>query len=257
MPQIEVGPQRIHYREAGQGRPPLLLVHGAGGSSQHFAGLLGRLARTRRVVAVDLPGHGRSAPLDPGVPESELLERYRDLCAELGERLGLGRHVVVGHSMGGAIGLLLAAAYPERLDRLIVVAGAGRLRVWPELLSVIRTRWHQLPALLAAIGYSPATDPATARRWAATQLCAPAEVVLADFLACHRFDLRAQLAGLRVLVHIISAADDRLTPPVLQERLRDAIPRASLVKLSRAGHLVIVERPDAVAAAIEAALQAR
>lgn len=82
MPEIEVGGQRLHYREAGEGRPPLLLVHGAGGSSQHFAALLGKLGRPRRVIALDLPGHGRSAPFQPGVPESELLERYRDLCAD-------------------------------------------------------------------------------------------------------------------------------------------------------------------------------
>jgi pimeloyl-ACP methyl ester carboxylesterase len=247
MPEIDIGGQRIAYRELGEGRPPLLLVHGAGGSSRHFAGLLGPLGRVRHVVAIDLPGHGRSAPFGTAVPASELLVRYRDLCAELAERLGLGRFVLVGHSMGGAIGLLLAAAHPDRLARLVVVASAGRLRVADELLATIRDRFHELPALLAGLGYSPATDPGQACSWAATQLQAPPAVVLADFLACACFDLRAELPALRVPCSVIAAEDDRLTPKVLQERLCEAIPGAELHRVTRAGHFLLQERPDALA----------
>jgi pimeloyl-ACP methyl ester carboxylesterase len=250
VPELNVASQRISYREAGRSRPPLLLVHGAGGSSRHFAALLGQLGRCRRVVALDLPGHGRSRALSPSVPASELLERYRDLCLELAERLGLGRFVWVGHSMGGAIGLLAAATLPERLERLVVVASAARLRVSDELLSTIRSRFDELPGMLAGLGYSPASDPRAVQRWAASQLQAPPEVVLADFCACGGFDLRPRLAGVQVPVSIISAADDRLTPPVLQQRLAEAIPRARLLRLERAGHFVVWERPEALAEAL-------
>lgn len=254
MPEIRIGTQRIAYREAGEGRPPLLLVHGAGGSSLHFAGLLGPLARSRRAVALDLPGHGRSPALSPGVPASELLERYRDICAELAERLGLGRFVWVGHSMGGAIGLHLAVSAPERLERLIVVASAGKLRVSAQLLSTIRSRFDEVPALLAGLGFSPASDPGAVRRWAAAQLQASPDVVLADFCACHGFDLRARLEAVQVPVTVISAADDRLTPPVLQERLAAAVPGARLLRVSRAGHFLLWERPEAVVEAVLASL---
>jgi pimeloyl-ACP methyl ester carboxylesterase len=250
MPEIRVGTQRIAYRETGEGRPALLLVHGAGGSSLHFAGLLGLLGRSHRAVALDLPGHGRSPAFKTGVPTSELLERYRDICAELAEQLGLGRFVWVGHSMGGAIGLHLAASAPERLVRLVVVASAGRLRVSAEILSTLRSRFDEVPVLLAGLGFSPASDPGAVRRWAAAQLQAPPEVVLSDFSACHGFDLRARLPELKVPVTVISAADDRLTPPVLQERLAAAIPGARLLRVSRAGHFLLWERPQAVAEAI-------
>ena len=199
------------------------------------------------MVALDLPGHGRSPALAIQPPASELLSRYRDLCAELAERLGLGRFILVGHSMGGAIGLMLAAAHPDRLARLVVVASAARLRVSEELLGTIRSRFHELPALLAGLGYSAASDPRQVQGWAATQLQAPPGVVLADFEACACFDLRSGLAGVRVPVSIVAAADDRLTPPALQERLREAIPGAELHRISRAGHFVLQERPDAVA----------
>jgi len=254
MPELTIGQQRIVYREAGEARPPLLLVHGAGGSSRHFAGLLGPLGRVRRTVAIDLPGHGRSSPLDPAAPASELLERYRDVCTELAERLGLGRFVFIGHSMGGAIGLLAAAAYPERLESLVVVASAARLRVSAELLSALRTRFEDVPALLAGLGYSPSSDPRQVRRWSEAQLQAPAEVVLDDFCACDRFDVRAQLSALQVPVSVVSATDDRLTPPALQEQLCEEIPRSRLQRLSRAGHFALFERPDALAEALLRAL---
>jgi pimeloyl-ACP methyl ester carboxylesterase len=253
MPELEIGRQRIAYREAGEARPPLLLVHGAGGSSRHFAGLMGPLGRVRRTVALDLPGHGRSSPLDPAAPASELLERYRDLCMESAERLGLGRFVLVGHSMGGAVGLLAAAACPERLERLVVVASGARLRVSAEILSTLRTRFEDAPALLAGLGYSPASDARQVQRWSGAQLQAPAEVVLGDFCACDRFDVRAQLQALQVPVTVVSAADDRLTPPALQERLCEEIPGARLQRLTRAGHFVLFERPEALA---ETVLQA-
>jgi pimeloyl-ACP methyl ester carboxylesterase len=250
MPQLEVAGQRIAFREAGAGRPPLLLVHGAGSGSSHFAGILGALGRSRRVVALDLPGHGRSPAFRAQVPPEELLLRYRDLCAELAERLGLGRFVLVGHSMGGAIGLLLATSYPDRLSGLVLLGSGARLSIAESLLSAAGGRFDELPVLLAGLGYSPASQRAQVRRWAAAATQAPREVVLADLHACGAVDLRPQLGGLRVPVSIIAGADDRITPLASQERLRLAIPGAGFWPISRAGHFLVQERPDAVVEAL-------
>jgi pimeloyl-ACP methyl ester carboxylesterase len=248
MPVLTIGRQPISYREQGAGEgPPLLLVHGAGGSSLCFVELLDLLGRHRRVVALDLPGHGRSPRLDPPPPPSELLERYRDVVAELGERLGLGRFVLVGHSMGGAVALLFGLAYADRLAHLVLLASAARLKVAPPLLEAIRDRFDGLADMLGAVGYSAASDPRQVQRWAADQLQAPQEVVLDDFRACALFDVRERLGALDCPTLVVSGADDRLTPPRWQQRAVELLPRARLETVSRAGHFLFCERPDEVA----------
>jgi pimeloyl-ACP methyl ester carboxylesterase len=247
MPVLTIGQQPISYREQGAGAgPPLLLVHCAGGSSSHFVELLDLLGRQRRVVALDLPGHGRSPRIDPPPPPAELLERYRDVVAELGERLGLGRFVLVGHSMGGAVAQLFALAYRDRLAHLVLLATAARLKVAAPLLEAIRDHFDRLSGMLGAVGYSAASDPRQVQRWAASLLQAPQEVVLDDFRACALFDVRERLGGLDCPTLVISAADDRLTPPSWQQRTVELLPRARMETVSRAGHFLFWERPDEV-----------
>jgi pimeloyl-ACP methyl ester carboxylesterase len=248
MPVIQLGGQRISYREQGEGRPPLLLIHSAGGSSFQFAELINLLARgRRRVVALDLPGHGSSPGFAAAPHPSELLERYRDVVAEAGEVLGLGKFVLVGHSMGGAVAQQVALTYPERVAGLVLVATAARLKVAPLLLAAIRHQFDHLPTMLEGVGFSPASDPGQVASWAARQIQAPQDVVLADFLACGSFDLRDRVTSISCPTLVISATDDRLTPPQLQQRLAELIPRSTLEVVHRAGHMVFWERPDLVA----------
>lgn len=248
MPSVKAGEQSVSYREHGQGRPAVLLVHGAGGSSLHFAELLRLVGgHGRRVLALDLPGHGSSPPLRRPPAPADLLEVYRDVVAEAAESLGLGRFVLAGHSMGGAVAQHFALAYPDRLEALVLVATGARLKVAPSLLDTIRHRFDEYSELMASLGCSPVTPVQQANRWAALALQAPQQVVLADFLACASFDLRERIAEIRSSTWILSASDDLLTPPKLQQQLADLIPRARLAPVARAGHFVAFERPEAVA----------
>ena len=248
MPTVDVGRQTISFREQGEGFPAILLLHGAGGASLHFIEALPLMGQHgRRVVAVDLPGHGASPPIEPPPTPSALLEAYRDLVADFGERVGLGRFVLVGHSMGGAVAQLFALAYPDRLEAMVLVATAARLKVAPAVLDTIRHHFDRLPTLLAAVGYSPATDRGRVERWAGSQIHASREVVLADFLACGCFDQRDRVGAIACPTTVVSAADDMLTPPALQERLQQLIPRSRLETVSRAGHFLLMERADEVA----------
>ena len=258
MPHATIRGLKIAYREQGDARPALLLIHGAGCGAAHYAPLLPLLGSHARVVALDLPGHGQSeAPTPPPSP-GDLLELYLQVCLDLAEHLGLGRYMVAGHSMGGAVAQLLALRHPERVCGLGLIATAARLMVAPPLLGAIRDNFQGLPAMMAAVGYSPATDPAAAQAMARAQLQADRDTVLADFRACGLFDLRqevGQLNGAPFGTTIISAADDMLTPPRLQAKLQELIPRADLATVPRAGHFCCVERPEAVAEILAAALK--
>ncbi len=258
MPHTTIRGLKIAYREQGDARPALLLIHGAGCGSSHYAGLLPQLGPHARVVAIDLPGHGQSDAPTPPTPPRDLLELYVQVCLDLAEHLGLGRYMVAGHSMGGAVAQLLALRAPERICGLGLIATSARLKVAPALLAAIRHGFDAVPIMMASVGYSPATPRERALSMARAQVQADQETMLADFRACGLFDLRQDVGALNqapFATTIISAADDLLTPPKLQARLQELVPRAELATISRAGHFCCVERPDAVAEILAAALK--
>jgi len=106
---------QIHAAAEGETAPPLLIAHGLFGAARNFAGLARRLARRRRVVAVDMRNHGAS-PWDAACSypalAGDLAAAVRDLCG--------GRASVLGHSMGGKAAMALALTEPDLLDGLIV-----------------------------------------------------------------------------------------------------------------------------------------
>src|SRR4051794_13633078 len=109
MPFAIVGEVTLHYDEAGAGDPPILFVHGWTCTNAHFEPQMAYFAPTHRVVAVDLRGHGRSDK-----PEQEYtITGFADDMVAFCREVGLERPVVVGHSMGGAVALELAARAPD------------------------------------------------------------------------------------------------------------------------------------------------
>jgi 3-oxoadipate enol-lactonase len=113
---IGVAGIRLAYRVWGSpGAPPLVLLHGLGEGAADWAGVAPAFARQRRVYAPDLRGHRRSDR--PGDYSVELMEA--DMRGFL-DALGLDRVDLIGHSMGGLVGYLLAGDYPERVGRLIL-----------------------------------------------------------------------------------------------------------------------------------------
>jgi pimeloyl-ACP methyl ester carboxylesterase len=120
---IDIDGARIHYIDEGSG-PVLLLVHGLTGNMQNFThSLLGPLKRDFRVVIIDRPGSGYSTrPADA----SATLTAQARIISRFCDELGLGRPVVVGHSLGGAIALALALNHPEKVGGLALLAPVTR-----------------------------------------------------------------------------------------------------------------------------------
>jgi FAD/FMN-containing dehydrogenase/pimeloyl-ACP methyl ester carboxylesterase len=102
--------------EGGDG-PPVVLLHGPGGNGAHWARVLAPLAAHHRVIAPDLPGQGRSAPLES--------ERVLDWLGELIDRTCAAPPTLVGNALGGAIAASFAARHGDRLDRLVLVDALG------------------------------------------------------------------------------------------------------------------------------------
>jgi len=105
--------------------PTLLALHGWLDNAGSFALLAPRLAEQHRVIALDLPGHGRADHLPPGA-SYHYLDYVRTVLAAI-DALQLGRVTLLGHSLGAGIAALTAAAAPGRIERLLLIEGLGPL----------------------------------------------------------------------------------------------------------------------------------
>lgn len=116
----------MYWRSTGEGGTPLVLVHGGFGVADVFGGLADRLAQRRRVVAVELQGHGHTRDVDR--PFS--FEAFGDDLAALVDELGLGQADLVGYSLGAGACLRAAIQHPHRVRRLVLLSGACRRDGW-------------------------------------------------------------------------------------------------------------------------------
>src|SRR4051794_13216130 len=116
---VLVDGSELEYVDLGSG-PAMVFIHGLGASWQSWLENLPFFARSHRCVALDLAGFGVSGPVAGDVS----IERYARSVAGLLERLEISRAAVVGNSMGGFIALELAVAFPEMVERLVLVSAA-------------------------------------------------------------------------------------------------------------------------------------
>ena len=256
---------RIRYFTGGEGSP-LLLVHGYGGAAWNFCELAPLLAARHRVVLPDLPGHGASAPL----PAAPGLAAYAEALVTLCHKDGWAERVdVVGHSLGGLVALRLAARRPELVRRLVLAAAAGistATRVSEAFLTFAALvqparrigRWADVvarrPTLKRAVFTSfTVSDPeALTERAVRGFLRGPRlhSDVLSAARALARDDPRADLHRVTAPALVLWGARDEQVPIAdgfeYARRLR-----APLRTIADCGHLLIAERADACADAIE------
>jgi len=119
---IKVGNINARYWAEGSQGSPVVLIHGIGQYIENWLPSFGALAAKRRVYAVDLLGHGRTdKPLDVSYKIADLAQFVKDFMAAL----GIERAHIVGHSLGGAIGIQLALVHPMVVDKLALVNSGG------------------------------------------------------------------------------------------------------------------------------------
>jgi pimeloyl-ACP methyl ester carboxylesterase len=125
-----VGELQVYWRSLGEGGTPLVVVHGGFGVVEMFGEVLGALAARRRVVAVELQGHGRTADVD----RAFTFEAFGDDVAGVVAHLGLGPVDLMGYSLGAGAVLRAAIQHPDLVRRLVVVSGPCRREGWyPEV----------------------------------------------------------------------------------------------------------------------------
>ena len=258
---------RVRYLVAGAGKP-LLLVHGLGGAASNWLALAPLLLRGRRVLVPELPGHGGSEPL----PAAANLNAYADRLGLVAEREGFFGAGVVGHSLGGAIVLRLAIRRPDLVGGLVLAGAAGissgsrRSRYALTVTGLVKPGRRIAPHR-RVVARSALLRTLVFGRWgAADPQALPGEVV-EGFLAGPARHTDTFSAAKALMVDDPRPDLDRVRCPALvlwgardnQLTVVDAFDyarrlRAPVRLIADCGHLLIGERPDACAAAIESFL---
>jgi pimeloyl-ACP methyl ester carboxylesterase len=243
--------------------PTLLLIHGLGSYMPVWQRNLDELAAEHRVVAIDLPGYGKSAKANYDYS----MAFYARVVDGLIETLGLKHVVLVGHSMGGQIALTHALKYPGKAERLVLVAPAGFERfgrgegAWlagaVDKDYVARTPAEAIYANVAANFY---TMPPEARFMVDDRMRviggpdfeAYSYAVARSVYAMVHEPVIDRLSAIAVPALVVFGEDDGLIPnPILHggstravaEEGTRRLPRGRLVMVPRAGHMVQFERP--------------
>jgi pimeloyl-ACP methyl ester carboxylesterase len=246
MPLLQTDAVTFYYTVTGRATryPPLVLLHGAGGSRLDWPVELQRMPGVQ-VWTLDLPGHGRSS----GAGRTTIAGYAQDVRAFL-NAAHIARAVAVGHSMGGAIAQQLALDHPECVAGLVLIATGSRLPVEPALPERILRSPAVTIQQIVEWAWHPATSAAQLAL-ASERLAQTSPAILrGDFLACRAFDLRGRESEIKVPVLVIGAAHDRMVRPAFSVMLAERMPRARLVMIGEAGHMVMLERPAEVAHAI-------
>jgi pimeloyl-ACP methyl ester carboxylesterase len=258
---------RLRYLAGGSGAP-LVLVHGLGGTAANWRLVAPSLARERRVIVPELPGHGRSEPL----PAAPTLDPYADAVLAVLEREDALPAPWIGHSLGGVIGLRAAVRRPDAVRGLVLAAAAGissATRLAEAVVTVIglvqpgklvaRRRRRIARSRLGrtlAFGWWGVADPvALEPAMAEAFLAGPAEHT--DTFSAGRAlvaaDPRADLDRVSCPCLCLWGGCDNWVP--LEDGMEYARRlRAPLRTIADCGHLLIGERPEPVLRAIRAFL---
>jgi len=261
---------RMAYIDTGSGEQTLVLVHGLASNAGFWREVIPQLNKRYRLIVVDLPGYGKSQKGDLPIG----MQYYADQLVGLIDELKLTRVSLVGHSMGGQIGITLALSHPDKIDRLILAAPAG-------IESFSRGSGDWLSRVITHEGVVKTTEEQIRRnlssnfyRWSDRHEWMVEERVrmakardIYDF--AHAVDKSVDamlneptsdlLGGIKHPTLIVYGKYDGLIPnPYLNpgktadvmKKGKARIPNAQLVELDRCGHMLILEKPAEFASAV-------
>jgi len=237
MPKAKVEGEEIYFLLGGLGKP-VVLVHGSGADHTIWGYQFQALKRQYSVAALDLNGHGRS-PRREGDGLKTYMEDVLAVIEALEEPV-----ILVGHSLGGAVVLSVALESPQALRAIALVGTGAKLRVHPQILSLIDEDFKKAVELILSWAFAGEPSEEIYRRAYEQMVRNGQETLRRDFKTCDAFNAMDRLGEVSVPALVVCGGDDKLTPVKYSEYLRDNIPEASLEVIEGAGHMVMLERPD-------------
>ncbi|WP_428149666.1 alpha/beta fold hydrolase [Brevundimonas sp.] len=253
--------ETIWYKSTGSG-PLLLHIHGSAFGHRNFEKMTPLMAENFTVIDVDLPGYGESK----GLPQSSM-EGIADQVFGFIEASGFGRMHLHGTSFGAMIGLTLAATHPEVIDRLALSCFLAR---YDNAAREMRATWKRaardsgmeaVADLTSVAGFArsfydrPEAPAQLASMRAAFSKNTP-EAMIAGTETIERTDLSPYVDRVKTPTLLLAGAEDAMTPFHTADsgyglsRIAETLPGAELIVLPDCGHYLVIEQPEAAAAAV-------
>jgi pimeloyl-ACP methyl ester carboxylesterase len=258
---LKIDNTRIYYEECGEGIP-LFCIHNAGSCSLQYK-YFGPIMADRgfRVIAVDLPGHGKSLPVN--WQPIRVLHEYAEFVFRTIRKVCVGeRPVVVGCSIGGDMALDLACHHSENMRAAIILEGAARTPTFPPVDEIVdlhaSTGWSSMFERLTPAGcYNPLDERVTELVW--NHHYTPLPVFIGDLQCWNRHDVRDKLKNIRCPVIIVTGEADHFVPESLVDETLCGIPAGLAEKLvaKKVGHFPMFELPEYTADFVTAFLKRR
>jgi 3-oxoadipate enol-lactonase len=238
----------INHLEKGTGTP-VIFLHGVGGDAHSWDFQMDSLSNDFRVIAWDMPGYGKSPPLNPMT-----FEALRDAFINLMDNLGLDKANVVGHSMGGMVAQEAAAKFPERFHTLILSATspafgradgdfqkefvAARIEPLEKGLTMAELAENMAPNLMGAKPDLKGLELATK-----VMSTVSSETYCSAMRCLVTFDRRDALANYRMPILVLAGEVDENAPAPMMEKMASKIPGAEYICIPGVGHLANMEQP--------------
>ncbi|HTO51947.1 MAG TPA: alpha/beta hydrolase [Myxococcota bacterium] len=250
MKSIRLNGARICYEEDGTRDAPIVFVHGWCCNHRYFAPQYAHFSARHHVLALDQRGFG-----DSDKPEQKYtIEGFADDVAALCRELGLERPALVGHSMGGAIVLAVAAKYPT-LPRAIALCDPAvffpdfmKAAIAPFLEGLASADYKQVAGAFVEQRLFGPSDDAARRLRITSEMCqTPQHVMSSAFQNLIAFDSESAARACKVPVLLIDAE----APIPDRARFKEACPQLATAQTAGAGHFHQLEVPDQVNAMLE------
>jgi len=222
-------------------RATLVFIHGAGGTGTFWQAQVEVLSERFNTIAIDLPGHGTS---DGG--GKDRIEDYARAVVDFMKAIEAPNPIFCGFSLGGAITQQILLDYPDLARAGILICSGATMKVGPAIFESIQNDYNGFVEFICKLAASKKTGPEVVGLFRDDFLSLQAGVTLGDFRACNRFDVTNRLSSITVPVLVVTAEDDKLTPPQNGDALARGIKNATRAHIIEAGHIVAVEKSEEV-----------
>uniref|UniRef100_A0A7C4W0E5 Alpha/beta fold hydrolase n=1 Tax=Fervidobacterium thailandense TaxID=1008305 RepID=A0A7C4W0E5_9BACT len=236
---------KIHYIQHGNGRVPIILLHGNFASARFFEPFLKMLPKEFTAYAMDLPNFGFSDRLT-----SVTIDKYADVVNEFVDNLRLERFVLLGHSLGGSIAMAYAVKYPQRLIKLVLVdpGPIDGLFVPDEGIKLLQKYKYNPDLIRKSLMFNAPTfdDERLFEKVTSDALRIPKRAIREVAEALRTYNYSAQASNVNVPVDVIFGDKDIILSLWQMEKTAAAFPKGRLHVLKDVGHSPILEAPERV-----------
>lgn len=258
MPQLALDGASLTYDDEGPrdgDATPLVFIHGWTANRHRWDHQLAHFATKRRVIRLDLRGHGEST----GSGARTIDDLAGDVMALL-DHLKVDRFIPVGHSMGGMIAQTIALAHPDRVARMVLVNSISKM-AYSRGRGLLMAASTLVPFKLFVAAniqraFAPGYPREEIRAYIGASAATPREVVMTLYGAMRAFDVLDRVAEISIPTLLVHGYHDVQLPVAQMLRMATAYPDA-VVRILDAGHELPVEKPAELTAALDGFVSSR